>query len=206
MNATTGSSLLKLIEIYDTDADDEVGGQDLPYLVTASYDGDYQAAVDLIRGDKSLVAFNVQPAVERCKLPGHVEFSTFESLDTIYRFFGGPRPLSPDQELSRRYWQSTYARTVGELRAALANFPDDFPLIHTGHDGQREAMNRLGVHVTTNDGNGLLPSIRLTADTQDGRCGSMRLTSLNGIRSHPDCGRISGTLISTRRLEIGKTR
>ena len=151
MNATTGSSLLKLIEIYDTDADDEVGGQDLPYLVTASYDGDYQAAVDLIRGDKSLVAFNVQPAVERCKLPGHVEFSTFESLDTIYRFFGGPRPLSPDQELSRRYWQSTYARTVGELRAALANFPDDFPLIHTGHAGQREAMTRLGVHVTTNE-------------------------------------------------------
>lgn len=151
MNATTSSSLLKLIEIYDTDADDEVGGQDLPYLVTASYDGDYQAAVDLIRGDKSLVAFNVQPAVERCKLPGHVEFSTFESLDTIYRFFGGPRQLSPDQELSRRYWQSTYARTVGELRAALANLPDDFPLIHTGHDGQGEAMNRLGVHVRTNE-------------------------------------------------------
>ncbi|MEX3960238.1 hypothetical protein [Trinickia sp. EG282A] len=151
MNAAMNPSPIKLIEIYDTDADHEVGGQDLPYLVTASYEGDYRAAADLIRGDKSLVAFNVQPAVERCKLPGHLEFCTFESRASIYRFFGVPRPLSQEQELARRYWQSTYARTVGELRAALANLPDDFPLIHTGYDEHREAKNRLGVHVTTNE-------------------------------------------------------
>ncbi|MDD1493990.1 hypothetical protein DF016_10405 [Burkholderia stagnalis] len=144
------SSPLKLIEIYDTDADHEVGGQDLPYLVTASYEGGYESAADLIHAEKSLVAFNVQPAVSRCALPGHIEFCTFESRKIIYRFFGVPRPLSPDEELARRYWQSTYARTVGELRAALADLPDDFPLIHTGYDECRDVKNRLGVHVTTN--------------------------------------------------------
>lgn len=140
---------LTLIEIHDTDDDHEVGGQDLPYLVTARYEGDYQAVIDLIYADKALSAFNVQPAEERCKLPGHVEFCTFEHR-AIYRFFGIPRPLTPEQELARLYWQSTYARTVGELREALAGLPADFPLIHTGYDENREARNRLGVHVTTN--------------------------------------------------------
>jgi len=143
------ASPLELVEIHDTDDDHEVGGQDLPYLVTASYAGDYQAAADLIKADAALNAFNVQPAESRFKLPGHVEFCTFEYRD-IYRFFGVPRPMSPTRELARRYWQSTYARTVGELRAALADLPDDFPLIHTGHDNRHEPTNRLGVHVTTN--------------------------------------------------------
>ncbi|MGY6258864.1 hypothetical protein ACXIVK_36055 [Paraburkholderia caledonica] len=59
--------------------------------------------------------------------------------------------------MARRYWQSTYARTVGELRAALADLPDDFPLIHTGHDDRRQATNRLGVHVTTNTWEWVVP-------------------------------------------------
>ncbi|AQH06217.1 hypothetical protein A9R05_45350 (plasmid) [Burkholderia sp. KK1] len=142
-------SPLQLVEIHDTDDDHEVGGQDLPYLVTAVYRGEYPSAAALIQADEALNAFNIQAAESRFKLPGHVEFCTFEYRE-IYRFFGVPRPMSPERELARRYWQSTYARTVGELRAAFADLPDDFPLIHTGHDDRREATNRLGVHVTTN--------------------------------------------------------
>jgi hypothetical protein len=44
--------MLKLVEIHDTDDDHETGGQDLPYLVTASYEGDFQVAKDLIRADQ----------------------------------------------------------------------------------------------------------------------------------------------------------
>ncbi|KMY85128.1 hypothetical protein BUMB_02472 [Candidatus Paraburkholderia calva] len=57
------TSPLQLVETHDTDDDHEVGWQDLPYLVTASYDGDYQVAVELIRADGALNAFNVQPAI-----------------------------------------------------------------------------------------------------------------------------------------------
>ncbi|MGY6258863.1 hypothetical protein ACXIVK_36050 [Paraburkholderia caledonica] len=85
---------LQLVEIHDTDDDHEVGGQDLPYLVTATYAGDYQAAAAMIQADNALNAFNVQPAGSRFKLPGHVEFCTFEYRD-IYRFFGLPLPTSP---------------------------------------------------------------------------------------------------------------
>ncbi|WP_081712907.1 hypothetical protein [Burkholderia sp. AU4i] len=141
----------KLVEIHDTDDDDVVGGQDLPYLVTASYEGSYQTAVDMIHADKSLDAFNVQPAQSRCKLPFHIEFCTFDSR-AIHTFFGVPRPLSPEQELADRYWRSAYARTVGELRAALADLPDEFPLIHSGYDSDLKGnKNRLGVHVNTGE-------------------------------------------------------
>lgn len=151
-DASMKASQLKLIEVYDTDDEHECGGQDLPYLVTASHEGlgDYQSVAALIHAEKSLVAFNVQPAASRYALPEHVEFCTFESLDVIYRFFGVPQPPSLEEELARRYWQSTYARTVGELRVALADFPDDFPLIHTGNDENLNRLNRLGVHVRTN--------------------------------------------------------
>ncbi|WP_143055727.1 hypothetical protein [Paraburkholderia hospita] len=80
--------------------DHEVGGQDLPYLVTASYEGDYQSVADFISAESSLVAFNVRPAISRRPLPAHVEFCTFESRDIIYRFFDVPRPPSPDEELA----------------------------------------------------------------------------------------------------------
>lgn len=97
-------SRLELIEIYDLDDDHEVGGQDLPYLVTASYEGSYQAAADLIYRDESLVAHNVRPAARRSNLPAHVEFRTFESRSTIYRFFGVPQPQSPNEELALGHW------------------------------------------------------------------------------------------------------
>ena len=147
----TNAMQIKLIEIYDTDADHEVGGQDLPYLVTASYEGEYQPVADLIDADESLAAFNIQPAASRLARPGHVEFCTFASDDIIHKFFGAPLPLSRDEEDAQRYWQSAYVRTVGELRATLAGLPDDFPLIHTGHDASGDSKNRLGVHVTTNE-------------------------------------------------------
>lgn len=99
-------SPLQLVEIHDTDDDHEVGGQDLPYLVTAVYRGEYQSAAALIQADEALNAFNIQAAESRFKLPGHVEFCTFEYRE-IYRFFGLPRPMSPERELARRYWQST---------------------------------------------------------------------------------------------------
>ncbi|KGS77534.1 hypothetical protein [Burkholderia pseudomallei] len=114
------SSSLKLVEIHDTDLDHHVGGQDLPYMVTASYEGTYQAAVDVIGADKSLGAFNIQPADTRCKLPRHLEFCTFER-HAIYRFFDVTPPLTQEQEFARRYWRTAYARTVGELRAAIAD-------------------------------------------------------------------------------------
>ena len=142
--------MFTLVEIHDTDDDHEVGGQDLPYLVTAKYDGDYRSAADAIHQHKELAAFNVQPAVERTTSPGHIEFCTFESTSTIYKFFGVAEPLSTEEKLSKQFWQSTYARTVGELRAALEGYPDDFPLIHTGYDDNLASKNRLGVHVKTN--------------------------------------------------------
>jgi hypothetical protein len=64
----------KLVEIHATDDDHETGGQDLPYLVTASYAGDFQVAKDLIRADSSLNAFNIEPATSRCNQPSHIQF------------------------------------------------------------------------------------------------------------------------------------
>lgn len=79
--------MLKLIEIHDTDDDHETGEQDLPYLVTASYIGDFQVAKDLIRADRSLNAFNIEPASSRCNQPSHIQFYTFEFDSTITKFF-----------------------------------------------------------------------------------------------------------------------
>lgn len=188
----------KLVEIHDTDDDDVVGGQDLPYLVTASYEGSYQTAVDMIHADKSLDAFNVQPAQSRCKLPFHIEFCTFDSR-AIHTFFGVPRPLSPEQELADRYWRSAYARTVGELRAALADLPDEFPLIHSGYDSDLKG-NKIGwVSMSTQaSGNGLLRTARITADTPDGRCGLLHSIPVSGSRLRQARGGTSGTPTSNR--------
>ena len=79
--------MLQLVEIHDTDDDHETGGQDLPYLVTASYEGDFQVAEDLIRTERSLNAFNIEPASRRCNRPSHVQFYTFEFESTINKFF-----------------------------------------------------------------------------------------------------------------------
>jgi hypothetical protein len=143
-------SQFELIEIHDMDDDHEVGGQDLPLKVTLRYVGDYRAAEARICASAVLGAFNVQPG-ERHSAPNHIEFLTFEGR-AVFAFLGLQRPLTPREEIANRYWRSVYAKTVGELRAAIADLPDDFPLIHTGTDTERkERYNRLGVRVHVNE-------------------------------------------------------
>lgn len=143
---------LKLVEIYDTDADHEVGGQDLPYLVTASYDGDYQPVADFISNESSLVAFNVRPAISRRSLPAHVEFCTFESRDIICRFFNVPRSPSPLDGCNKRdFFCNSFYRTecFGEVRTNFLSSCGVRLLLLRLQSGRLAAY----LHATVEDGN-----------------------------------------------------
>ncbi len=119
-----------LVDIHDTDKDHEFGGQDLPSLVTVKVEGgSVEQALESALFIK-LEPFNIKPGT-RHKQPDHLEFLTF-SLDTdIYKHFGVPCAKSVSEKDFERLFKKTYARTVGELKAALAELPDDMPLVHT---------------------------------------------------------------------------
>lgn len=143
---------LTLVDIHDMDADHEVGGQDLPYLVTVK--------VNLAEVDDALTSLSFAPLVpfntrrsHHLGLPGHIEFCTFSFRSDIQRFFAvEPEKSVADIEFDK-YFRRSYVRTVGELRAAIADLPDGFPLIHTGSqvcpDGGVEHFNALGLMVCT---------------------------------------------------------
>ena len=134
---------LTLVEIHDFEDDHEVGGQDLPYKVTVKVEG-----VSLERALESDIFESLDPftirASNRLDLDGHLEFYTFSGRKEIQRFFG----IVPDKTAAEiafeTYFRSLYVRTVGELRSAIADLPDDFPLLHTGTYG-----NALGMHLQT---------------------------------------------------------
>lgn len=143
---------LTLVDIHDTDADHEVGGQDLPNLVTVNVEGASVQDVLAKHPFAALEPFNVQES-KHLGLPGHVEFCTFSFADDIQRFFGVEPEKSADDVAFEKYCRRAYVRTVGELRAAIADLPDDFPLVHTGRkcnpDRTVEYFNALGVQVQT---------------------------------------------------------
>ncbi len=137
-----------LIEVHNTDDDHEVGGQDSPYIVTMRYSGPYDAAAVQISDAQDLGAFNVRPGARK-PAPDHIEFLTFERKQ-IFAFLGVRPPPTEGEEIASRYCRNVFARTVGDLRAATADLPDDFPLIHTGSECNGK-YNRLGVHVVVNE-------------------------------------------------------
>ncbi|ALN21815.1 hypothetical protein [Ectopseudomonas mendocina] len=137
---------LILVDIHDLDDDHELGGQDLPNRVRVKVEGAtveeaVGACMSVNDGQlNDLGAFNVQA----CAQPGHdgqLEFLSFAGRREIEEYFGAPK--SPEQLQRERFWRSAYIRNVGELRAALAGLPDDFPLIHTA-----EYTNREGLHLS----------------------------------------------------------
>jgi hypothetical protein len=77
---------LLLLEIHDTDNDHDVGGQDLPFIVSVKFTGNLFEAQGLIEQDADLGAFNIQPARRK---PGqnHIEFLTFAFEAQINKFF-----------------------------------------------------------------------------------------------------------------------
>jgi hypothetical protein len=137
---------LTLHSVHDCDQDDPVGGQDLPFVVTLRVEGDVDAALEAVHGSSTLEPFNVK----RSKLAGHIQFHTFE-IDAVQKQFNPQHNDGRDE--ARRFSRSAYVRTAGELRAALADLPDDFPLLHTGiHVGPAgglERENRAGLMVVS---------------------------------------------------------
>lgn len=140
-----------LVEVHDTDDDHEVGGQDLPNLVTVKVEGG--SVEEALKGDffDNLQPFNLQPGT-RHKLPDYLEFLTFSLDSEIREHFGVPRVKSKREQDFECLFKRSYVMTVGELKAALADLPDDLPLVHTPHmpPGQHLA-NRKGLHVHTGE-------------------------------------------------------
>lgn len=138
---------LTLKEIHDTDDDHAVGGQDLPFLVTVKVEGASIAQAlesDLFEG---LMPFNVRPST-RPGLAGHIEFLTFAFETEIKECFGIQSEKTQAEIDSERFCRHTYVRTVGELKAAIDDLPDDFPLIHTPSQQVGENLsNRAGLVV-----------------------------------------------------------
>jgi len=145
MSNEAAAPAFALVEVHDCDLVQPVGGQDLPYIVTLRADGSVDAAIDVVRFDSKLVAFNVQRS-RRLGLPGHIEFCTFE-VDAAHRQFN--RQYDDGLGEHRRFSRSTYVRTVGELRAALADLPNDFPVLHTGPVSGPDRENRAGLRIQT---------------------------------------------------------
>lgn len=150
---------LTLVDIHDLDDDHEVGGQDVPYRVRVKVEGAtveeaVSACTSVKLGPLNILGpFNIQ-ACTAPELEGHIEFLSFAGRSEIEEFFGAPK--SAEQLERELFSRSAYIRNVGELRAALAGLPDDFPLIHT-----YEYTNRHGLHLsaglwcfTRPDGNG----------------------------------------------------
>lgn len=142
-----------LVDIHDTDEDHEVGGQDLPYLVTVKVeDGSVE---EVLQGSffGPLMPFNIRPGVRHNK-PGNVEFLTFAFEDEIRVYFGSPRPKSRAEQEDDRFFRIAYVMTVGDLKAAIKDLPDDFPIIHNAKDYDRkgfESSNRLGLKVVASE-------------------------------------------------------
>jgi len=140
-----------LVEIHDTDDNHELGGQDLPNLVTVKVEGgSVEEALKTDFFDK-LMPFNVQTC-HRHRLPGYLEFLTFSFDTEIHEHFGVPRVKTKKEQDFERLFKSAYAMTVGELKAAIADLPDDLPLVHTPNRLPGEHLaNRKGLHVHTGE-------------------------------------------------------
>lgn len=140
-----------LVEIHDTDKDHEVGGQDLPNLVTVKVEGGSVEDAMVSEFLNKLEPFNIQPGA-RHKLPGYLEFQTFCFDADICQHFGVPLQKSKADEDFERLFKSVYVRTAGELKAAIADLPDDLPLVHTPLRSNGEHLaNRQGLHVRTGE-------------------------------------------------------
>jgi len=145
---------LKLERIRDLDDDHEFGGQDLPFEVTVRVlDGNVDEARSVLNSAEynSLGLFNLA----RGEKQGTVTFLSFAFEADIQRCFG----IEPNETQWKRdfekYHRSKYVRTVGELRAAIADLPDDFPLVQTSQKidsrGGVISYNGRGVHAVCGD-------------------------------------------------------
>lgn len=145
---------LKLESIRDLDDDHVVGGQDLPNEVTVKVvEGTVEEALEALDSSafSNLGLFNLAPGGE----PGTVSFFTFAFEKDILRRFGIEPEKKPHEKAFDRYYRSKYVRTVGELMAAIADLPDDFPLVQTSRRidsrGEVTSFNCRGVHATCHD-------------------------------------------------------
>ncbi|MDS9914979.1 hypothetical protein EFK68_02655 [Pseudomonas aeruginosa] len=140
---------LKIVEIRDLDAEHEVGGQDLPFEVTVRVEnGTVDEALESLRSSeyRGLGLFNL----ERGESPRTVSFLSFSFEKDILRRFGIEPEKTAYEKAHELYYRSKYVRTVGELRAAIADLPDDFPLVQTSRrvesTGEVTSFNCRGVH------------------------------------------------------------
>lgn len=149
---TEASSIkLHLVEIHDTNSEQEMGGPDLPHLVTVRVEGG--TVEDALAGSllSALRPFNLQPAA-RHALPGHLEFCSFAFQDEIREHFGVPPDWTEADDDFERLYLRSYARTVGELRAAIASLPDELPLVHTPYTPAGQHLNnRIGLLVQSGE-------------------------------------------------------
>ena len=76
---------ISIIKIYDPNQDHEVGGLDVPFIVTARVEGaTVEEAVNAVVEHRPLWAFNVRPD----KQPDHIRFSTFVLERDIWKEIG----------------------------------------------------------------------------------------------------------------------
>lgn len=141
---------LTLRNIYDTSDDEGLLHQDFPYRVSACCQPDLKSeAIAAIENSPTLKAFNVEANLD-AQAGLIIDFCTFESESTIYRFFGLISPAEIQSAERHKIIRHHYVTTAGELRAAIAHLPDDFPIIHTS-DGDGESVNRRGALVMVNE-------------------------------------------------------
>lgn len=171
---------LTLLEIHDTDDDHVVGGQDLPFLVTDKVEGaSVTQALESSLFD-GLMPFNIRPST-RLGLAGHIEFLTFAFESKIKECFGIQSEKTQADINSERFYRRIYVRTVGELKAAIDDLPDDFPLIYTPDQKLGEhCNNREGLLVHSGEWAFTVPN-----DPKSGRDArwSLRIVGIE----HPDC-------------------
>lgn len=131
------AAAIRITEIHDLNLDHEVGGQDLPFLVSVACTGDLDRAIAFLEALVGLGAFNVRPGL---RYQGHdrLEFLTFEARATVERIFGA----SSETCMAAVAGLNANATTVGALRLAIRDLPDEFPVIQT-----RQGVNVSGVNV-----------------------------------------------------------
>lgn len=124
---------LSLIGIFNANSGHSVGGQDLPNIVTIKVTGtesDEATLSNLKTALDALNAYNIGPST-RHPQAGLFDFATFSFDSEILDFFNINCDGMGSKEGRRSFARSTLVMTIGELKQAIADLPDDFPLIHT---------------------------------------------------------------------------
>lgn len=114
---------------------------------------DYSASKEEVRGIILSHPYLYPSDIQFSKEGGSavVSFICLESDWLVHRAFGLIHPEEQAHLEKMKMIRNKYVKNVGELRAAIAELPDEFPLIHTGYDQHGVNANRQGALVMVNE-------------------------------------------------------